>query len=420
MLCLAILGCSFCFKQKIGVVLLRCVFSIFLIGISMVRILKFLTVCSILIGIGGSVHQAEATAQFSLLTGNRCINCHMTTQGGAQRDELGQYAMDGVGLLAPDQTLPGRTAFANGKVLMGADFRAQMARSHVSPDAERRYFPMQAAVYTTVRPSNAVKIEGTYNFGPKKYDGQKAWTASLMYQPTFNWPMLRVGHFQPPIGMRYDDHTMLVRQTPDVVGASSLIAPNYAEYGAEVHYYRKLWLSVTAGVYGARALAENDIPTVGLPVSLIQDRDKPSYLGRVVFWPRLVPQKMNFYVGGSLLKNDDFQLSNLFGGLGRQDRVAVMAEVAFSDKENLRTTRTMSVDVSIQPKPGLILYARGEHGAVTHERTGSANIELTTRQAVFGGQIFLTPQVEVRPEYRLLDTETFRSGRYAVQLHVFY
>jgi hypothetical protein len=368
----------------------------------------------------GVSQQVEATAQFALLTGNRCINCHVTTQGGAQRDELGQYAMDGVGLLAPNQTLPGRTAFANGKVLVGADFRAQMARSHVSPNAERKYFPMQAALYTTVRPSQTIKIEGTYNFGPKRYDGQEAWTASLMYQPTFDWPMLRVGHFQPPIGMRYDDHTMLVRQTPDVVGASSLIAPNYAEYGAELHYYRKLWLSVTAGVYGARALSENNVLTVGQSVSLIQDRDKPSYLGRVVFWPKWLSQMMNFYVGGSLLKNNDFQMTNLFGGVGRQDRVAIMAETAFSDKENLRNTRTVSVDVSLQAKPGLIFYVRGEQGKTTNKRTGQTDIDIVTKQAVLGSQIFLMPQVEIRPEYRLLDTETFRSGRYAVQVHVFY
>lgn len=391
----------------------------FEIGVFMGCMRKFLGGVVFLILVMGS-GQADATVQFALLTGNRCINCHTTTQGGAQRDELGQYAMDGVGVLSPNQTLPGKTAYANGKVLVGADFRAQMARSHVSPDAERKYFPMQAAIYTTVRPSNAVKIEGTYNFGPDKYAGQEAWTASVMYQPTFDWPMIRIGHYQPPVGMRYDDHTMLVRQTPDVVGATSLIAPNYAEYGAEVHYYRKLWLSLTAGIYSARALAENDVMTTGQPVSLIQDLDKPSYLGRVVFWPRLVPQKMNFYVGGSVLKNDDFQLTNLFGGLGRQDRLAVMGEVAFSDKESLRSSRTVSVDVSLQPKPGIILYVRGEHGTVTHERIGSADVELTTRQAVFGSQIFLMPQVEVRPEYRLLDTETFRSGRYAVQLHVFY
>ncbi|MDA0709947.1 MAG: hypothetical protein O3B73_07050 [bacterium] len=374
----------------------------------------------ILIGSLGWAGRADATAQFSLLTGNRCVNCHISNQGGAQRDELGQYAMDGVGLLSPSQTLPGKTALANGKVLLGADVRAMTARSHVSPDAGRRYFPMQAAIYATARPSSQFKFSGTYNFGPKKYDGQQAWTASVAIQPTFNWPMLHVGYFQPPIGMRYDDHTVLVRQTPDVTGASSLIAPNYAEYGAEIHYYRKLWVSVTAGIYNARSLAENTVRTSSQPVSLIKDRDNPSLLGRIVLWPKWVPKKLNGYLGGSVLNNDDFSLINLFAGLGRQDRVAALAEIAFSDKENLRTTRTVSVDLSVQARTGLIVYVRGEHGRAMHPRAGTSDLDVMTRQAVFGGQIFLMPQVELRPEFRLLDTETFRSSRYAVQLHVFY
>ena len=382
------------------------------------RQFRYAFVLMVLIGLMG---QADALPQFALLTGNRCINCHISTQGGAQRDELGQYTMDGGGLLAPNFLLPGKTAYADGLLLVGADFRGQTARSHVSSLAERRVFPMQAAIYGVLRPTNAMKFEGSYSFGPKKYDGQRAWTASAIFLPNYNWPLLRVGHYQPPTGMRYDDHTMLVRQTPNVTGASSLIAPNYAEYGAEIHYYRKLWLSVTAGVYSARALAENTVTDRnGAVVSLIVDRDKPSYLGRVVLWPKLVEQKLNFYLGGSYLKNDDFQLTNLFGGVGLQDKVAVMAEYVISDKEAARETKTATLDLSIQATPGLILYARGEHGEVKQLRAIATNIELTIRQAVFGAQVFLTPQIELRPEYRLLDTETFRSTRYALQLHVFY
>ena len=364
----------------------------------------------------GWVGQADALSQFALLTANRCVNCHITAQGGAQRDELGQYSMDGVGLLAPNYVLPGKTAYADGLVLMGADIRGQMARSHTSPEAERKVFPMQVALYSVVRPSNALKIEGSYNFGPEKYAGQRAWTASAIYQPNYNWPALRIGHFQPSIGMRYDDHTMLVRQTPDVAGATSLIAPNYAEYGAEVHYYKKLWLSLTAGIYSARALSENTVQNA----SLIENRDKPSFLGRIVLWPKLVEQKMNFYLGGSWLKNGDFLMTNLFAGVGLQDKIAVMAEYVLSDKEGVREAKTASVDITLQAIPGLLLFARGETGEVKHIRTSARAVDLMTQQAVFGIQIFLTPQIELRPEYRILDTETFRSSRYALQLHVFY
>ena len=46
----------------------------------------------------GFVGQADALSQFALLTANRCVNCHITAQGGAQRDELGQYSMDRRGI----------------------------------------------------------------------------------------------------------------------------------------------------------------------------------------------------------------------------------------------------------------------------------------------------------------------------------
>lgn len=377
---------------------------------------------SMLFGIAvfGSSGHAEALSQFALVTGNRCINCHTTAQGGGQRDELGQYSMDGVGLVASDFYLPGRTAFADGRVLVGGDFRLQMVRSHKSPDAKRRVFPMQAAIYGNARMSLVAKVEGSYNFGPKKYDGQRAWTASALVQPNFKWPQVRVGHFQPQIGMRYDDHTMLVRQLPDAVGTRSLIAPNYAEYGAEIHYYRPLWLSVTGGIFTARALSENRVFHNGESVSLIQDRDHPSLLGHVVLWPKLSAQKLNFYAGGSVLKNKDFRLVNLFGGVGLMDRAALMLEVAHHEKGDLQDGRTATVDVSVQPWAGLLLYARGEHGKMTEQGTMGAGVVTTTRHAVFGAQVFLTPQMELRPEYRILDAKTFRSSRWAVQMHVFY
>ena len=53
-------------------------------------------------------------------------------------------------------------------------------------------------------------------------------------QPSFKLPRLRIGYFQPSIGVRYDDHTAVVRQIAEGSGPRSLIAPNYAEVGAEL------------------------------------------------------------------------------------------------------------------------------------------------------------------------------------------
>jgi len=39
---------------------------------------------------------------------------------------------------------------------------------------------------------------------------------------------------------------------------------------------------------------------------------------------------------------------------------------------------------------------------------------------VLGAHVFVLPYVEIRPEYRIVDTDDFRSTRYAFQLHLFY
>ena len=66
----------------------------------------------------------------------------------------------------------------------------------------------------------------------------------------------------------------------------------------------------------------------------------------------------------------------------------------------------------------MLLILRGERGE-TVSSIGGNDIETHTNQGLIGAQIFLLPYVEVRPEYRIVDTERFRSKRWAVQVHLF-
>ena len=50
-------------------------------------------------------------------------------------------------------------------------------------------------------------------------------------------------------------------------------------------------------------------------------------------------------------------MTNLFAGVGLQDKIAVMAEYVLSDKEGVREAKTASVDITLQAIPGL-LYSR--------------------------------------------------------------
>lgn len=366
-----------------------------------------------------------AIPQFSLLSGNKCVNCHVNNQGAGLRNELGWYASQELGLLKLDQVGLGAitklesNGYFDGLLTLGFDFRAQSARSHKSPDAERKTFPMQAAIYAAVKATDWATLEGTYNFGSVRYSGQEKYTASLLLQPEFSYPQLRIGYFQPSIGMRYDDHTMLVRQIGGAAG-SSLIAPNYAELGAEINYDAVKWATLSAGVFSANNLSENSVQDEeGKAISLIEDKKSPSFLGRLVFWPRAFENMLNTYVGASVLNNGDFTLTNIFAGAGLTDNVSLMGEYAISDKKDLRTTENASLELTYQIMPPLLAYARAERGVTTTTATAEA-VGTYSNQYVFGAQIFVLPFIEVRPEYRILDTELFKSTRYAVQLHVFY
>ncbi|MFC1528714.1 hypothetical protein ACFL5B_02265, partial [Candidatus Latescibacterota bacterium] len=223
----------------------------------------------------------------------------------------------------------------------------------------------------------------------------------------------------PSVGVRYDDHTMLVRR---VGGAyeTSLIPPNYAETGAEFTFNNVQWLSMTVGMYRAHSLAENFVTNKeDEQISLIKNKDNLSMLGRIEFRSKDIKQFMNPSTGISFLANGDFSLFNLFSGVGIADKVSVLAEYAYSEKKNLRETKNVTLDITYKLLDSLLLYVRGERG-VTNSTFRESKIETYTNQGVAGIQIFVLPYIVFRPEYRLADTEDYRSTRYALQLHVFH
>jgi hypothetical protein len=401
----------------------------------------YIVVCTMILF---SNSTAFATPQFSLLTGNRCINCHVNSQGSGLRNELGWYVSRDIRMIKPADVpllkmlyaLDGESnSFFDGTLTLGIDARFQYTRSARSDDAIGRVFPMQASIYAAFTPIDWLTLEGSYNAGPVRYAGQQSWTASLILQPTMLSPRLRVGHFQPSIGVRYDDHTFLARS---VAGANSsyLIAPNFAEYGAELSYEGVKWLTVSAGAFLPQSLAQVSAPTeTGDFVSIVPSVSKtatladltrsPSYVGRAVLWLNTEDHTFNSYAGVSLLTNQTFSLASIFAGVGLTDKVSLMSEYALSGVQGGRQTRNISAEITVQAFPWLLPFIRGELGTtnigVPVSATAPMGLETSfTRQAVLGAQWFVLPYVELRPELRYTETEAFRGLRGAVQLHIFY
>lgn len=371
-----------------------------------------------------------ALPQFTVLTGNKCISCHIQSHGGGLRSDLGAYSYMDVALVKPESIGLGslfspfeENTFFDGKLTVGADARFQTVRAHSPDTAVRKYFPMQGSLYAQYAVMNELKVEANYNAGhssKNRYPGQQAWGASVLFQPNMDLPILRIGRFSPNVGIRYDDHSKMTRQFFSPTGTNlttNFLPPAFAEFGAELTY--DSWHSMTAslGVFGSYAMSEILVENnAGNRVSLVSASNMPTMVGRVEFMDQFFEKALHTSIGASAMVNDDFSNIRGFGTIGIIDKAAIMIEYSETEKRNVQKTSVLSFDGMYPIVEGLSATARYETGKTVIANGNTNNVY----SIVLGAQAFVLPHIELRPEYRILDTENFRSSRWAMQIHLFY
>lgn len=384
------------------------------------------------------VFEIHALPQMSLLSGNRCSSCHVNQQGGGTRNDLGWYTYRDVSAFQPAKGImedfwgiqDTLRDWIGAKSNIGFDMRFQYIRSR-NPESEASFFPMQFSVYGHHQFTPWLGIEGAYNVGPIRYKGQQSWSGSVLLQPGIDLPQVRIGMFQPTIGIKNDDHTTLNRQiaadwlTPEILtpySQMSLIAPHFASPGIELGYEGLHWLSVHAGVFSNSILNQNAV-THDTSGSL-------AFTSRIMFWPRFFENSLNTYIGASILVNGEMSITQLMLGVGLTDRLSLNIESTLSNISHDRSieprnitfrpgeSRTVSAELMYQIEPWLLPYIRSEYAELNQD----ANMQSTIiRQFIIGAQMFLLPNVELRPEYRIFDTyRPGMIGRWGAQLHLYY
>ncbi len=371
---------------------------------------------------------ARAVPSFSLLTGNRCHACHFSPGGGGLRSELGWYSMHDVGLLQWRHLGLGsierwwqqqENTLWNGLLVVGTDLRVQGFQSHnPAYNPHWRLFPMQAALHIGLQPLKALSAALTFNPGRILFPGQQRWSAWLDFHPAKALPSIQIGFLQPAVGMRYDDHTMLVRRMPgarfDSPQETYLLAPDFAQWGTLLYWGSVSWLSLCAGAFRAGELSEVRLSTETGEFRPITASSRPVWNGHLWLFPGTRYWKLS--IGASQFGNSDFALWNFFGGFGWIDHLSVWAEYSTLHTDFLHRW-TITTEVCLWLRNAVMPYVRIEHGVVT--KPSFHPVPYTT-QLVVGAQLFVLPFVELRPEYRWADTESYRSGRFAIQLHMFY
>ncbi|MGA2296640.1 MAG: hypothetical protein ABSG15_03730 [FCB group bacterium] len=386
--------------------------------------------------------------QYSILQsfGVKCINCHVNAQGGGARNNQGWLSRKDISLINPTSIGLGKfydvvastDQFLKDKFTFGFDYRLQSARFGVFSKSDRETFTMQATPYLAYNPTDWLMLEGQANLAyflikDHRYIGQESHAYSADFKFSDNLPRLRIGYFQPTIGTKYDDHTLLVREVATYYGNIPLIPDDYAEFGAQLDYDPYEWVSCNLGVFSSKELSVMTSPDgyTGKQIPVV-DSDIPSIALRLAFFPTL-GHGINTFMGGTFFFNSGFNLnskgayfsnnyfyiSSLFFHIGLSDNLALMMEYMRSVKENSQTTNNVMAELTYQLKESVLPYFRIER-AMTKEVF--QNSKYNTDQYVLGVHIYLLPFIDLLPEYRIYNRE-FIPGyatQWAFQLHLFY
>ena len=242
-----------------------------------------------------------ALPRFAAENGTSCNLCHVNPTGAGLRNDYGisLFSMEELpmekGMIFTDEDYTG-SILEN--LRFGADLRFQVL-SHTDYQEESRtaYFPMQGDLYGNLSVSKGVEVY-------VKQDVLRPNPEFWSYFPLLpNDGYLRMGKFLPTFGLRLDDHTAFTR------GGD----PNEDKEGMPFSPY-----SVTPGIIEAGMYISDIFITLSIAnkfassagfFELLKNKNftfRGEYTGSIGSATALL--------GGSLMKEGDFQLSGLFGG----------------------------------------------------------------------------------------------------------
>jgi hypothetical protein len=397
-----------------------------------------------------NISQAFAIPEFALWTDNKCSNCHINMQGGGMRNKFGRsfgesvanskwedVEWDSLASFVSDRgeynlvqmsLLECNTLFTSvneinkklffNKLSFGTDFRVQSTRSPKTDLASRKEFPMQADVYGALDAFNWLQFTGRFSIGPIVFNGQRQWSATAIIKPDSTLPALKAGFFQPTFSWQDCDMVSLDKRiaTPD--GTETLIAPDYAELGAEFVYESLNWLSANLGVFDATSLAR--VRLYGSNEPLVSQHN-PSFNARLQFNPSWIWEDLPvFFIGGSFLVNGHFNYKTAYLGFPVTEEITMLFKYASANKPDLRFTENYIGGITYMPVHGLFLGFRAEHGSTIFIIDSAGTDQAKTWQLVTNARIIPLPYIELLPEYRYVKCQEYRASRWTFQVHFYY
>ena len=400
------------------------------------------------LAICGTTNAALALPRMSLTAGSPCATCHVSPQGAGARNDIGWGMALDTAIYTPEAFKKLETnGFMEGKVMLGLDSRLQLARlgrPSAASKAEEGMFdgfaaaqkpdmvviPMQMQPTITLQPVHWLAVTGSYNFSTMRanYPGQSPFDAQLILHSDPMLPTFRLGMIQPTVGIRHDDHTMLLRADA-LEPRRPLIPAGYAEWGGELEWQPVSWLRLDAGGFMNTNLRAAAAARAADPVRATDSGLVWSARAMVLpQWSEGLDQAINAWAGISALGSGELMTAQAFAAVGRNEWGSLQVEASLGRGADGYETMALMALASYTFREWLVFEARAEQAMASAGAGAYGTREGLTRQFVLGAQIFPIPYFELRPEYRLIraresvagSSNEYILGQYTLQLHTYF
>jgi len=132
----------------------------------------------------------------------------------------------------------------------------------------------------------------------------------------------------------------------------------------------------------------------------------------------------NLYLGASGYFNSDFKMLNAFSGINLFEKISIFGEYAHYSSSGLFESNNSILGLNLKLIDGFYFELRAEQALTQYI---SSNYNNKVQQLIFSSHIFPFPFIEIKPEYRLIDTNQdplfltqYKGGIFYIQFHLFY
>jgi hypothetical protein len=349
------------------------------------------------------INTAFSLPRFSVLLGNKCIDCHYNPTGGIIRNEDGwNFGKNILSAISPRDQEFKMTPKIGDNITFGLDYRTQYLYS--SEKKRTDFQQMNGSIYTNVGLAKKINLIGRYDFI------NFIWEAYGVAQILPNNSYIKVGSFQPNYGIRIDDHTAYTRGGDFALlsseGRQGLIyTPFYTEAGIESGFYISDWGLLTASA--GTNLSNNR--------TLSKD---PTYTARLEIDPKI--GRVGLMLGGSYASAKIPQSAQFYGGFAGfgYRRFSLLGE--FDLGENVSINGVKSNYAMAEAAYTITL---GLEAVVHYDRfdpnTSTDKDEL--QHIIVGFEWYPYSFIEIRPQYRfMLENPKVNNDSAVIQFHFWY